>query len=221
MAGSRAAQRVPALAAPLRLASASSRRADILRAAGFDFAVKSAQIDEARLHSRTDPEAVALDLAKAKAAAVAGREREHVVLAADTVVVLDAEILGKPGSEAQAAEMLRRLRGRSHLVITGVAIDGICGRASGAETTRVEFRELSDGEIDRYVATGSPFDKAGGYGIQDEGLAPAQSVSGCYLNVVGLPMCLAMRLLGRAGAIAPEAAAAVTCPGHLPAGVPA
>ncbi len=190
------------VAAPLLLASASPRRAAIMRRAGFRFAVVPAEdVEETAVRKATTPEATATALAVKKACLVAGRHTGAFVLGADTVVVLDGRLLGKPEGNAEAAAMLRDLRGRAHAVITGVAVAGPPGVVKGWKTTIVRFRGYSDGELDAYVRGGSPMDKAGAYGIQDSEFAPAGAVTGCYLNVVGLPLCLALALLHQAGAL--------------------
>ena len=146
------------------------------------------------------PEAVAR-LAARKARAVAGRARGGVVLAADTVVVIDGEALGKPSGPEEARAMLRRLRGREHEVITGVAVvDARTGREkSVAVTSRVLMGAYSDATIDAYVATGGPLDKAGAYAIQDLGGALVERLTGSYTNVVGLPVDETRRLLEEFG----------------------
>ena len=190
------------VAAPLLLASASPRRAAILRRAGFRFAVVPAgDVEEAIVREAATPEATATALAVEKASLVAAGHPGAFVLGADTVVVLDGRLLGKPGGNAEAAAMLRDLRGRAHAVTTGVAVAGPRGVAKGAKTTIVRFRRYSDEELDAYVRGGSPMDKAGAYGVQDSGFAPAAAVAGCYLNVVGLPLCLALALMHEAGAL--------------------
>ena len=189
-------------AAPLLLASASPRRAAILRRAGFSFAVAPAEgVEEAIVREAATPEATATALAVEKASLVAARHPGTFVVGADTVVVLDGRLLGKPKGDAEAAAMLRDLRGRAHAVVTGVAVAGSRGVVRGAKTTIVRFRRYSDGELDAYVRGGSPMDKAGAYGVQDSEFAPAWAVTGCYLNVVGLPLCLALALLRKAGAL--------------------
>jgi MAF protein len=133
-------------------------------------------------------------------AAFAGADRA-VVVGADTVVVLDGEILGKPATEDEAVSMLRRLRDRSHTVYTGVtALDGQSGRSiSTCKSTDVEMRAYSDDEVEAYVASGGPMDKAGAYAVQDASFRPAHRVNGCYLNVVGLPLCEVVGLLETLG----------------------
>lgn len=165
------------------LASASPRRRDLLAQVGIAFVVAPADVDEG-----ADPAANAV----AKARAVADRHagEDAVVLGADTEVVLDGEVLGKPGGGAAAAAMLRRLSGRTHCVVTAYALVDC---RSGAEVVRsvetaVTFRRLSDDEIDGYVATGEPLDKAGAYGIQGRGALLVDRIDGDYFTVVGLPI---------------------------------
>ena len=143
---------------------------------------------------------VRLSLEKARSA-TPGRG-PAIVLGADTAVVLDGEVLGKPTSGDEAVEMLRRLRGRTHTVLTGVtALDNSSGRSlSTVKATEVTLREYSEAEIEDYVASGEPLDKAGGYAVQDDRFHPAQHVAGCYLNAVGLPLCEVVRLLDDLGA---------------------
>ncbi len=198
----------------LCLASESPRRARILSDAGLVFDVEPARVDEDAVDA-PDPAAKAVRLAELKAGEVAERSTGAAVIAADTLVVLGGDVLGKPGSPREAVAMLRRLRGRTHAVVTGVAVAGPGGRASGAETTTVRFRAYSDDEIEEYVAGGSPLDKAGAYGIQDEDFSPAESLTGCYLNVVGLPLCLAGRLLTETDALAEMSdSLPLVCPRH-------
>jgi len=179
------------------LASASPRRAELLRAAGVDFVVRPAHVDE----SVHDGEAardyvVRLAVEKARAAPSANRD---VVLAADTTVVVDGELMGKPSDEAEAVRMLRRLAGRSHEVLTGVCVtvDGVLD--ARVATTAVEFAPMSDDEIAWYVASGEPMDKAGAYGIQGRAARFVTEVRGSYSNVVGLPVALVYEMLRRAG----------------------
>ena len=128
----------------------------------------------------------ALSVAVAKARAVEG----EIVVAADTLVVIDDEVLGKPDDATQARQTLQRLKARSHFVMSGVALRAADGREWGAVvSTEVAMRAYTDAEIDRYVARKEPFDKAGGYAIQDSLFRPVDHVEGCYLNVVGLPLC--------------------------------
>lgn len=147
------------------------------------------------------PAEAAVAVALAKARAVAPAVADAVVLGADTIVVVDAEVLGKPGSGAEAVRMLRRLRNRQHEVITGVAV--VSARAPRERTasvlTRVTMRDYSDAEIERYVATGEPLDKAGAYAVQARGEGLVARVDGCYTNVVGLPVTTTRALLASFG----------------------
>ncbi|NLY29977.1 MAG: septum formation inhibitor Maf [Firmicutes bacterium] len=174
----------------LVLASQSPRRQELLTALGVDFTVIPAEVDENLIHEES-PEALAEALAYAKARWVADRAAEAVVVAADTIVLLDSgEVLGKPQGREEAARMLSRLSGQGHRVVTGVAIidTQTCRSKVFHETTRVFFRTLSDQEIERYVATGEPLDKAGAYGIQGKGALLVERIEGCYFNVVGFPL---------------------------------
>lgn len=172
----------------LILASSSPRRLELLRAAGIGFEVMAPGLEEV-LVAGEGPEAAVRRLAEEKARAVMGRVAgEAVVLAADTAVVLEGRMLGKPGSVEEAGEMLRSLSGRTHEVMTGFAL-GRGGRVRSAVcVTRVAFRVLGEEEIGAYVATGEPMDKAGGYGIQSGAAHMVRSVWGSYTNVVGLPV---------------------------------
>ena len=177
------------------LASASPRRAELLAAAGFTFTVAHADIDETPLAAEP-ADLYVRRLAEAKARAVAERHPGCVVLGADTTVVVDGDILGKPVNAADAAAMLRRLRGRAHEVMTGVAV--VAGGQIRVElaTTRVWFAAMTDTEIAAYVATGEPMDKAGAYGIQGRAACYVTRIDGSYSNVVGLPVAVAHMLVG-------------------------
>jgi MAF protein len=181
------------------LASASPRRRDLLARLGLPFEVVEADIDESDLAGR--PERVARRLAAAKARAVAARRPDATILAADTIVAHRGVILGKPRDGAEAEATLRRLRGRTHRVVTAVAVLPPGRRRPLVEraVTRVTMRRYTAAEIAASIARGDPFDKAGAYAIQDERLAPVERYGGCYCNVVGLPLWTAVRLLGRAG----------------------
>ena len=196
----------------LVLASASPRRAAILRAAGYTFEVATSGVDE-RVEPESDPSETAKRVANDKATAVYRGAAESVVIGADTVVIVDGELLGKPASPAAARRMLSRLRGRQHRVITGVCVVSASAVSTGFETTEVSFRSYASHEVDEYLATGLPLDRAGAYGIQDATFSPVSSYDGCYLNVVGLPMCVAGRLLKDFG-IEPEGNR-VGCAGHI------
>lgn len=176
----------------LILASASPRRAEILSAAGIPFEARASKIDESRLPSES-PEKMVERLACAKAEAVARELLQTdsvLVLGADTIVLANDEILGKPGNAATAREMLLKLRNREHLVITGFALLRVRDKQIriGHETTRVWFSNMSDAEIDSYVSTDEPLDKAGAYAIQGIAGRYIPRIEGCYFNVVGLPM---------------------------------
>jgi septum formation protein len=185
----------------LILASTSPRRAEILRTVGWPFAACPVDIDEAR---HPDEKAAIyverLALEKAQAAAQV-RVAGVTIIGADTVVVVDEEILGKPLDEDDARRMLRQLRGRWHQVLTGVAIiNGAPPEIRVAhETTEVKFALMSEGEIDWYVASGEPMDKAGAYAIQGLGSRFIEGIRGDYFNVVGLPVRLLYELWTKAG----------------------
>jgi septum formation protein len=187
----------------LILASASPRRYDLLTRLGVDFTVEISGIDETALTLKGPPAAQAVASANAKARAVADRFLNRWVLGADTMVVLEGEIFGKPGDKHEAAGMLRRLSGQTHGVVTGIAL---CKREDGAweewtdhEETLVRMGALTDGDIEAYVNSGEPMDKAGAYGIQDKGAFLVQGLEGCYFNVVGLPLRKTGLLLLKAG----------------------
>jgi septum formation protein len=179
----------------LVLASASPRRAEILRSLGIPFIVVPADIPE-DLRPGETAEAAARRLAAEKAARVSERRPDAWVLAADTLVVLEEAVLGKPADDADAGAMLRRLSGRVHRVVTGVHLRR--GEAPGtglAEVSRVRFAPMSDAEIRWYVATGEPRDKAGAYGVQGLGARFVEEIRGSFTNVMGLPARTVYRLL--------------------------
>jgi septum formation protein len=180
----------------LVLASASPRRRELLAQAGYAFVVRPAHIPEDSLPDE-DPIAYVVRLAREKAEAVFRElaDATAVVLGADTTVTLDGQILGKPVDDADAARMLRMLAGRTHRVITGVALATESGTQVAAEVTAVRFLTLSDEEIRGYVATGEPLDKAGAYAIQGRAARWIPRIEGCYFNVVGLPLALVSTLL--------------------------
>ncbi len=169
------------------LASASPRRKELLTLAGFAFTVETACVEESYDPSLS-PEAVVMHLASVKSAPVARKHPEELVIGADTVVVLEEEILGKPKDEAQAKEMLRRLSGRVHQVYTGVCLRKGEKSRCFHECTLVRFKPLTQTQIEAYVATGEPMDKAGAYGIQGRGCVLVDGIQGDYFNVVGLPV---------------------------------
>jgi septum formation protein len=170
----------------LILASQSPRRAEILKQAGFDFVVRPAAVDETPLAGET-PLACVERLARAKALAVEA-SADDIVLGADTVVVIDGRILGKPTDTADATRMLQLLSGRQHEVITGVCLRHQSSFACGSTVTRVWFAALSAEEIAAYVASGEPMDKAGAYAIQGLASRYITRIEGSYANVVGLPI---------------------------------
>jgi len=183
----------------LILASASPRRQELLKLFGLPFTVKVADIDETM-----DPAASPYDevarLSREKALAVA-REPDDVVVAADTIVVCEGLRLGKPRDEQDAVSMLKKLSGRDHQVMTGYTVLRGNTAETHTEVTDIHFRELTDGEIRRYVASGEPMDKAGSYGIQGGAALFCTHMVGDYYNVMGLPVCALGQALGR---IAPE-----------------
>lgn len=178
------------------LASNSPRRKELLRQIGLDFRVDPADVDESVLPGES-PEGYAVRVALDKARAAAARAGTGIVIAADTIVVLNEEILGKPAGPGDAERMLKLLSGNVHRVITGLAVmDAATGKAlTRASITRVWFRSLTLPEIISYVATGEPLDKAGAYGIQERGALLVDKIEGCYFNVVGLPLSLLGELL--------------------------
>ncbi len=177
------------------LASASPRRADLLRAAGGSFRVVAANVDETPTQGVEAPEQIVLELARRKALAVSGDYPEEVVLAADTLVALDASVLGQPADGAEATDMLQSLAGRSHFVHTGMAV-ACQGKllADRASSSEVFMASLTPDAISAYVATGLWQGKAGGYGIQDEAL-PARLLRGRRDTVMGLDCEAALALL--------------------------
>jgi septum formation protein len=183
----------------LILASGSPRRRELLAQAGYSFAIEASTVVEQR-HPGEDAVRFATRLAREKAEAVFGRRpyspEAVMVLGADTVVVCDGEVMGKPADTTDAARMLSLLSGRTHQVITGAAVVWAPGSAEiAAEVTQVTMRTLSPREIDDYVASGEPMDKAGAYAIQGLAGKWIPRISGCYFNVVGLPLALVASLL--------------------------
>lgn len=188
-----------ALDAPLILASASPRRADLLSQVGVAYEVRVSDVAEEADVPGADPAEVAEEHARDKALDVAAHNPGRLVLGADTVVVLDGRVLGKPEDEDDARRMVASLSGSEHEVITGVAIALADGKARLLALehvrTTVRFRTLTDEEIDAYVASGEPMDKAGAYGIQGRGALLVREIEGCYFNVVGLPLSRTWELL--------------------------
>ena len=181
------------------LASASPRRRELLRLVGIDHEVRPADIDESYLPGER-PAAHAERLARGKAETIAATAGDDVVtIGSDTIVVVDGDVLGKPRDRDEARRMLRRLSGRSHVVMTGVAVSWRGKTLSGVEEVGVTFRSLSDDEIARYIDTGEPMDKAGAYGIQGFGATIVERVDGDYFAVMGLALNRLARLLRDAG----------------------
>jgi len=184
------------------LASASPRRSELLKLVIPEFEVVPSDFDEDSMRPGETPEQHVLQAALEKAREVARKRRCALVIGADTVVVVDVDVLGKPRDEDDARRMLHMLSGRGHFVYTGLAVvtrdDEECC-ATGCERTEVRFRPLPHDLIDRYIATGEPMDKAGAYAIQGRGCVLVESIEGCYFNVVGLPLYRLSRLLEEFG----------------------
>ncbi len=188
------------MATTLLLASASPRRRELLALLGLPFEATSTDIDE-RVPIGEPPEQYARRLSREKAAAAAGQVgTDGLILAADTIVVDGDDVLGKPSGAAEAAAILRRLRGHTHRVYTAVTLlDTRSGRAiTELAGSPVQMRSYSDDEIARYIASGDPFDKAGAYAIQHNGFHPVESFGHCMANVMGLPLCHIARMMRQA-----------------------
>jgi septum formation protein len=186
----------------LILASSSPRRSELLQRAGLDFTVEPADIDE-RVQDGENPSTYVQRLAMEKAQVVwerhAGEDREDLmVLGADTTVVCDGAILGKPADQAEARSMLEKLAGRTHQVLTGIAVVSSRGLFSEVDITQVFFDLIGEQEMVRYLASGEPMDKAGAYGIQGYAARWIPRIEGCFFNVMGLPLARTMALLIRA-----------------------
>lgn len=188
----------------LILASASPRRRELMAQAGLSFTVQVSEADETVTERK--PDKIVEELALRKAMAVAESVTEGTVIGADTIVAMDGRILGKPGTKEQAAKMLRLLSGKTHQVYTGVALlskkDGREIRRVFSERTDVTFYPVGEDEIDRYVATGEPMDKAGAYGIQGRAAIFVRGIHGDYNNVVGLPVARLYQELKSLGLLA-------------------
>ncbi len=181
---------------PIILASASPRRRELLAELGIRFTTCRPEVDE-RVHPGEPPGTYALRVARKKAQTAASISSDSLVIGADTIVVLDSRILGKPGDGAEARAHLTLLRGRRHDVATAVAVvDSGTGRVeSGIEWTAVWLREFDEAELEAYIASGDPFDKAGAYAIQHPAFQPVARLEGSETNVIGLPLGLLERLL--------------------------
>src|SRR5687768_17353661 len=180
------------------LASSSPRRHDLLDLIGIRHEVIPADVDES-VQGRESPAKHAERLAREKAGVVAGRDPKAVAIGADTIVLIDKKILGKPANSVDAGTMLRLLSGREHTVVTAVAVARGTKIVSGVEEVAVKFRKLSDDEIDAYIATGEPMDKAGAYGIQGFGATIVERIEGDYFAVMGLPLVRLVSLLADVG----------------------
>ncbi len=180
------------------LASSSPRRHDLLELIGIRHEVIPANIDES-IRGRELPVKHAERLAREKAGAIASLDPTSVAIGADTIVLIDKKILGKPANSVDAGSMLRLLSGREHTVVTAVAVARGKKIASAVEKVSVTFRELSDDEIDAYIATGEPMDKAGAYGIQGYGATIVERIEGDYFAVMGLPLVRLVSLLKEVG----------------------
>jgi septum formation protein len=180
----------------LILASSSPRRAELLQAAGIDFTIRAAGLDET-LRPDESPHDYVARLSREKARAVI--RGDELALGADTIVVINKEIIGKPADAEEAGQILRALSGQWHEVLTGVTLARADRVLSAVSSTRVKFAELSDAEIEWYVSTGEPMDKAGAYAIQGHASLFVESIEGSYSNVVGLPMRLTYQLAREMG----------------------
>ena len=177
----------------LVLASESPRRRELLTIAGLPFTIRARPVEERRDASES-PESYVERLARSKAEA-AFEDGDEVVLGADTVVVLDGEVLEKPVDDGDARRMLKKLSGREHEVITGICLYHAAGAIVDRESTRVRFAVMDSDEIERYVASGEPRDKAGAYAIQGLASKFVERIDGCYFNVMGLPLARVYRHL--------------------------
>jgi septum formation protein len=188
--------KVPELKTKIILASQSPRRRYLLERAGLRFTVLPSRLDEASVTAAT-PDDYVRELAQAKAMDIARKHPDSWVIGADTVVVADGRILGKPASTAQARDMLRRLSGRMHQVLTGFCICRLSNDRMFTDAVRTDvlFKTLTDDEIEWYIRTGEPFDKAGAYAIQGIGTFLVKRINGSYTNVVGLPVCEVVEFL--------------------------
>ncbi|MBR0094741.1 MAG: septum formation inhibitor Maf [Synergistaceae bacterium] len=176
------------------LASGSPRRRELLKDIGVEFEIFKPDVDESR-HCNEAPESLCLRLSRMKAKAGASSFPNSIIIAADTIVVIDGKILGKPHDREEAFEMLKTLQAREHEVITGVSVALNDVITSHAEHTLVKFIAMSDDEIRAYISTGECDDKAGAYAIQGRGATLIEGIKGDYFNVVGLPLCSLCKML--------------------------
>jgi septum formation protein len=186
----------------LILASKSPRRSNLLEQAGLPFSIIPSDFDESSV-TMSDPESYVRTLAKSKAVDISKKHPDNWVLGADTIVLIDDCILGKPDSKDEARSMLKQLSGKTHQVITGYCLCCQTKNDIISETvkTDVRFKKLSDAEIEWYIQTGEPFDKAGAYAIQGIGTFLVKSINGSYTNVVGLPVCEVIEFLINEGVV--------------------
>jgi septum formation protein len=184
---------------PIILASSSPRRSEILEMLGIEYIIFKPELDES--DPPGDPASMVRYLSGKKAEAALPSVSAELILSADTVVVLDDQVMGKPSSDKEAHDMLGKLSGKWHKVFTGVTIlEPGSGRVlTGEEVTAVKFKDLDEKEIVDYIDTGEPFDKAGAYGIQGRGSVLVERIDGCYYNVVGLPVSKVIALLKELG----------------------
>jgi len=190
------------LSHPFILASASPRREDLLRSVGLKFKIIPAHVDETGLAGER-PRAHVRRLSRDKASVIARQYPEAIVLGADTIVVIDGLILGKPKSKKQAREMLERLSGRRHTVFTGFTLMHTRLRITETRVVQsaVQFKVISPAEMDWYVAGDEPYDKAGGYAVQGMGAYFIKAIRGSYTNVIGLPLCEVLEEMKSIGAV--------------------
>lgn len=179
------------------LASGSPRRKELVARLGLDFAICPSQIDEAQVE-KTRPKELVTKLARLKAEEVANR-KAGVIIAADTVVSLQQQILEKPATEKEAYSMLKKLSGKEHQVTTGVTVISGSEEITEHQQTTVQFRAIDDQEINQYIATGEPMDKAGAYGIQSKGAVFVTGINGCFYNVMGMPLAWLVKTLKELG----------------------
>lgn len=186
----------------LILASASPRRRELIQLLGLPYEIVTADVDESSV-THPDPAVNVVETARLKANAVAAQttRRDAIIIAADTTVAIDGEMLGKPAHDAEARQMLRRLRGRVHQVHTGIVLvhTGTGDVVADVASVDVPMRAYTDAEIEAYIASGDPLDKAGAYAIQHPDFAPVAHLADCYAAVVGLPLCHLARALRRLG----------------------
>jgi septum formation protein len=184
------------------LASASPRRRELLKSMGFDFTVITSGVDEKFLEGESVREHV-LRLSREKAVAIADRNPEAWVLGADTIVVIDGELLGKPKSKQEAREMIMRLSGKEHRVLTGFSVvrTSVNVVKSGLVESSVFFTEVPEDELEWYIGTEEPYDKAGGYAVQGKAAAFVKEIRGSHTNVIGLPLSEVVAALKEVGAI--------------------